>query len=663
MKNILLLPLLTLILSSCNVNQKHEIISPWGNAKLTVDCRDQLSYSVTFNDVQVILPSAFMIELEGIGALKDFEIIGVDTRLINKSWGPVWGKNSNVRDHCMEHLIRLEERNNKVLVDLEVRAYSDGVAFRYGFPEQDKLERIAILDEEIRFRFNGDFRTWMTSYDHYVSSQEQEFPEIKLSEAPAEKYIGLPLLVEVDEEAWCVLAEANLTDWAGAFLRVDQDSRFTLKSYLAPHPDQPEIKVKRTAPAWSPWKVIMLADKPGGLIESNIIANLNDSCRVEDVSWISPGVSAWDWWWSNRYAPSVDFELGPNQQTMKYFIDFASEMGWEYQIVDWQWYGEPFADPTMTAFDAHPDADITTSIDGIDIPSLVEYAAERDVRIIVWLHWEHLRDQMDKALPLYEDWGVAGIKVDFMDRQDQEIVRFYHDVARKAAEHHLVVDFHGAYRPTGVSRTYPNLITREGVLGNEYTKWSDRITPEHNVTLPFTRGLLGEMDFTPAAFRNVTPEDFQFETDTPDGSPVVQTTRCHQLAMTVVYESAFGVFCDSPDNYAKGIGLDLLKTVPTTWDETKVINAAVADFITIARRSGKDWFVGSMTDGDPRELDIHLWFLDEDETYLATTWQDAADADQHPMNAERVQTEVKKGDVLNAMLAAGGGQVTWLQKQ
>jgi alpha-glucosidase len=402
----------------------------------------------------------------------------------------------------------------------------------------------------------------------------------------------------------------------------------------------------------------MIEDSPGKFLESNLIQNLNEPCKIGDVSWITPGKSAWDWWWCNRYAPDAGFELGPNQETMKYFIDFASEMGWEYQLVDWQWYGEPFAPTDSYQWNPNPDADITTCIPGIDIPSLVEYADSKNVKLLVWLEWHHADRQMEEAFPLYEKWGVAGVKIDFMASESQEMVDFYHRTVKLAARHHLVVDFHGAYKPTGFSRTYPNLVTREGVLGNEYTKWSDRITPEHTVTLAFTRNILGEMDFTPGGFVNVTPDQFRLESDAP--SPMVMATRANQLAMMVVYESALQVICDSPHNYRNSpAGLDFLKIVPTTWDETRVINEQMSDYITVARRSGKEWFIGSMTDGSARNLKIPLDFLDPG-TYRATIWQDGEDAGENPASLVKREIEVNPVETIEASLAPGGGHAVHL---
>ncbi|MGD8781219.1 MAG: glycoside hydrolase family 97 catalytic domain-containing protein [Ignavibacteria bacterium] len=403
----------------------------------------------------------------------------------------------------------------------------------------------------------------------------------------------------------------------------------------------------------------MISSSAGTFLETNILSNLNEPCAIEDISWINPGKSAWDWWWSNSYAPDAGFELGSNTKTMKYFIDFASEMNWKYQIVDWQWYGEPFASNDSNNYAPNPDADITTYTDVIDIPELVKYANDRNVKLFLWLEWHHADNQMDEAFSLFEKWGIAGVKVDFMNRDDQEMVNFYHRLVKKAAEYHLLVDMHGAYKPTGFSRTYPNFITREGVKGNEYNKWSKDVTPEHTITLAFTRNLLGEMDFTPGGFVNVTKD--QFKTEKPGSQVMVMGTRYHQLAILVVYESALQVICDSPFNYRNNpSGLDFLEIVPVTWDETKVINSEVGNYITVARRSDDQWFIGSMTDWDERTLDIPLYFLAEG-TYEAKIWKDGKDANQNPVSVIEETGEVNNKTVLSLELAKGGGFVIHIQ--
>lgn len=654
LKSLSFFPVAILFIFSCSEHKPTKVNSPNRLIEVKVNFQDKLRYLVTFNKDTILNNSQIRITLNDRITLDKFEILNIQEVSVNKTWERIWGKRKYVKDNYNELIIQLKEVNSGFLTDLYLRAYDDGIGIRYGFPKQEGVDSITLVKENTQFSFTKDYSVWRADYQNYQSSQEQEFINVNLSDIKENQLIGMPLLVKVDDKAYVLITEANLTNWSGGFLRADSMTN-TMVTDLAPYPQDSNVVVKRATPAVSPWRVIMIAKEPAGLIESDIIANLNDPVAFEDVSWITPGVSAWDWWWSNKYAPDAGFDLGPNQETMKYFIDFAAEMGWEYQIVDWQWYGEPFGENG-----ANPDADITTCIDGINVDELVQYAHSKGVKLIIWLHWEALKNQMDEALPLYEKWGVSGIKVDFMDRQDQEMVNFYHEVAQKAAKHKLIVNFHGAYKPTGVSRTYPNLITREGVMGNEYSKWSDRITPEHNVTLPFTRGLLGEMDYTPVAFRNVTPADFLTEDKTHDGSPVVQTSRCHQLAMTVVYESALAVFCDSPDNYKQGIGTEFLKEVPTTWDDTKVLNASVGDYITIARKAGDKWFIGSMTDADERKLTINLSFLEKGK-HKAKIFEDAKNTNEFPSEVNYKEEVFTNTDSLSIKLAKGGGFVAILE--
>lgn len=635
---------------SCQSKQNPVVQSPDQAIVAEVSLQNGLHYSVLFKQDTLLSKSGVHLRLKDGTVLEQFKLIASNQTAVNEQWERVWGKRKLVQDHYNELKLQLEELNSGIKVDLYVRAYNDGLGIRYAFPEQSALNRIELAEELTEFSFAEDPTVWAADYVTYVSSQEQEFNKMSLSEITPSQLIGMPMLVELKDKAFVAITEANLTDWAGAFLRKSAEKANTTVTDLVPLPADSSLAVLRDTPALSPWRVLLIAEDPGKLLESDLIANFNDPIAIDDPSWITPGASAWDWWWSNKYAPAANFDLGPNQETMKYFIDFAAEMGWEYQIVDWQWYGEPFA-PDGTA---NPDVDITTCIDGIDVPELVKYANSKHVKLIVWGHWQSLQKQLDEALATYEKWGVSGIKIDFMDRQDQEMVNFYHQVVEKAAQHKLLVDFHGAYKPTGFSRTYPNLITREGVMGNEYNKWSKRVTPEHNVTLPFTRGLLGEMDYTPVAFRNVCPDEFVLEGESKDGSPMVQTTRCQQLAMPVVFESALTVFCDSPDNYRQGIGLDFLTDFPTSWDDSRVLNASVGRFITVARKIGSSWYLGGMTNSEARELTIDLSFLDAGE-YLLTLYKDAPDANENPSKAIREERIVTSQEQLKIWMAQGGG--------
>jgi alpha-glucosidase len=341
-----------------------------------------------------------------------------------------------------------------------------------------------------------------------------------------------------------------------------------------------------------------------------------------------------------------------NTATMKYFTDLAAEMGWEYVLVDWGWYGP------ITNFEHGGERDCTKPIPEVDIPEIVRYANAKGVKVLLWIFWTHMDQKMDEALALYQKWGVSGIKVDFMARDDQWMVNWYETLVRKAAEHGLTVDLHGAYKPTGLRRAYPNLLTREGVLGNEYNKWSNRVTPEHKVTIPFTRMLAGPMDFTPGGFLHATPATFEAR----DRRPQVMGTRAAELAQLVVYESQLQVICDSPDAYRwSPMGVELLKEAPATWDETRVLNGAVGEYVTIARRSGDRWFVGSLTGSEGRTLEVPLGFLGEG-AWTARIWADAYDSATKPGQAVERTQKVSAADSLTMELAPAGGQAVILER-
>ena len=627
--------------------------SPDGRIKVNTSVLSEAPFSYSVDKQGVELIGASTIEL----AFMDQELFGGDLKVelvsskeVDETWKPLWGKSSVARDHYNEYVYRVSEHaSSGRSLEWQIRVYNEGVAFRYVFKEDSGFGTFSLSDERSSFNLDPGVKAWATNHEQYFSSQEHTFDERKVGEIGMEEYIGCPLLAEVQSDAWIMLTEADLTDWAGLYFRRGGEGEASLVSSLSSLKRKPEVKVETSSPTLSPWRVIMVGDDPGDLIESQLIANLNDPCELQDVDWIKPGVSAWDRWWSGDYAPAADFRVGMNTATMKYFVDLAHEMGWEYMIVDWTWYGKVFADdgaPTQ-------DADITTPIDEVDIREIISYAGDRNVDIILWVLSAHLDRQMDEALALYEKWGAAGIKVDFMDSEDQDMVNWYHRLARKAARHHLVIDFHGAYKPTGVSRTLPNMLTREGVLGNEYTKWSDLISPRHTVTLPYTRGVLGEMDFTPGAFNNVRQEDFEpVGGDAPN--PGVMGTRCRQLAMTIVYESAFTVMCDSPDNYRGQPGADFLKLIQTTWDETRYLAGYPGEDILLARRKDARWYVGGMTNEQAREADFIVDFAGAS-AWQATIWRDGPEADLQPTQLLKETREIKKGERIRIRMASGGG--------
>jgi alpha-glucosidase len=624
------------------VKAQYAVTSPHSAIEAKIEVGSQINYSISFNGKQVISNSVIRFEFKQAPPMgDDMTVLKTSSKVINETWTPVLKRKSSILNNYNELTLQMQEKRfPRRMMNLVFRIFDDGVAFRTEFVGSGNNHEYVITDEKIDFNFTADHTCWAVNHGNYRSSQENEYFKRKLSDLTDQMVIGLPMTVKVADDCYAAITEANINDYAGMYLKADHSSNgFSVRSQLSPLPNEKENgdKVKFKFPHSTPWRVIMLGNAPGKLIESEIIMNLNDPCAIADPSWIKPGISAWDHWWSG--------EVKVDNETIRQYIDLAAEMGWPYQLIDWQWYG---------MFNK-PEADITKVAPQLDMPGLLAYAKSKNVRCWVWIYYTDVnRADWDKACALYESWGIAGVKIDFMDSDDQEMVNWYHRIVMTAAKHHLMVDFHGAYKPDGFRRTYPNLVTREGVMGNEYNKWSLRVTPEHMVTLPFTRMLAGPMDFTPGGFLNRTPEKFV------NGTPAqVQGTRALQLAQFVVYDSPFMVACDSPKNYKGQDGTEFLKKVKTMWDDTKILNGQVGEFITSARRSGNDWFIGSMTNSEARTLEIKLDFLN-DGKYQMVAFEDAPDADINAEKVIRTARTITKGDIIQIKMAPGGGFAAYL---
>ncbi|HEX8119069.1 MAG TPA: glycoside hydrolase family 97 catalytic domain-containing protein, partial [Pyrinomonadaceae bacterium] len=536
-------------------------------------------YAVTYRGKTLVEWSALGLELKQGGALSGgMEVAAVARRAQDSTYRLFAGKTGTARDRYREMAVSLREREGaRRVLRVVFRAYDDGAAFRYVVPAQAALGRIDVVEERSEFRFPDDHPCWAMQLRTFHSNYEKEFDHVTVNQIKPGARVGLPLTIQPEGGPTLAIGEAGLKDYAGMYLQGVEGAPHALVTRLSPHSNGDGLAVSARAPLRTPWRVLMIGDEPGRLIESTLILNLNDPPAF-DASWVRPGKAAWDWWSGQLAEPVAN--PGMNDATMKHYIDFA-EMKFEYMLVDAGWYT-----PKAYGDDADTKADITKSVPEIDLPGLVNYAKARGVGIILWLHWVTARDQMDRAFPYYERLGVRGVKVDFMDRDDQEMVAFYHRILRTAARHHLLVDLHGAYKPTGLARTYPNYVTQEGVLGAEYNKWSARVTATHNVTLPFTRMLAGPMDYTPGGFRNVTREAFQPR----EVAPEVMTTRAHGLAMYVVYESPLQMVADHPGAYRGQPGAEFLRDVPASWDETRVLAGEIGKYIVVARRRGRDWF-------------------------------------------------------------------------
>ena len=400
----------------------------------------------------------------------------------------------------------------------------------------------------------------------------------------------------------------------------------------------------------------MISDRIGALIESNILTDLNEPCKIKDPSWIKPGKTTFPWWNGNVLPDTINAP-GNNFVTAQYYIDFCARNGLEYHsVVEYglhQWYMDD-----GVGFQPGPHSDVTTPVPGLDMAAICKYAKQKNVGVRVWVHWAALYPKLDSAFALFEAWGLEGMMVDFMDRDDQLMVNMQIEILQKAAAHHLHIQFHGAYKPTGLSRTWPNELTREGTLNYEADKWNDNgISPDHDINMPFTRMLAGSTDYHLGGFRAVSQTKFRAQYT----RPLVLGTRCHMLAMYVVLENYLGMVCDYPEAYEGQQGFEFIKEVPTVWDQTKVLNAAVCQFITIARRSKDDWFVGSITNHQQRDLTILLDFLPEGQ-YTAEIYTDASDVSDNPNHLTKQTRTLTRSDSLTLHLASGGGQVIHLKK-
>jgi alpha-glucosidase len=577
-------------------------------------------YRVSYNGRPILTDSPLGLDFKGAPALdRDFEIVATDLRSHDDLWDNPFGAQRRVRDHYNQLTVSLRERNApERRVDLIFRAYDEGLAFRYLLPQQEALEKFVLASENTGFYFAQDTDAFALDLGRFNTNNEGEYRRVRLSAFKPASVVNLPLLVEMPGGPWVALLEADLTDYAGMYVGGVPGVDHALISRLSPSPRRLDEVVVGSAPKATPWRVLLVNMRPGGLIETNyLILNLSAPCALADTSWIKPGKAAWDWW-SGSFARGVDFKPGMNTPTMRHYIDFAATHHLEYMLVDSGWY--PATDYS------HP-IDILRHVPEVDVPSIIAYAKQKGVKVILWVFWGELDKHLDEALTLYEKWGAAGIKVDFMDRDDQAMVNFYERCVRKAAEHHMVVDFHGAYKPTGLRRTLPNLLT-----------------------IPFTRMLAGPMDYTPGGFHNATRAEFKPR----HVEPMTQGTRAHELAKYVVYESQLAMVSDYPEAYEGQPGIEFIEKVPTVWDDTKVLNGEPGKYITVARRNGETWYLGAMTNWDARDLEIPLNFLGSGE-YEAQIFADGPDADKDATSLRIDKKRVKATDKFNLHLAPGGG--------
>jgi len=612
------------------------------------------TYAVDFHGQPVVAASPLGLVFQQGGAWgAGLRQVSARVSAVDEVYSLPVGKASRVRNHYRQLVIALREKAGVGrLVNLVVRAFDDGLAFRYEFPAQAGWASYVLTDENSTFRLAGDPTLLTLLRPSYTTSHEGFYSRLPLSQVRPDTLLDLPTLAQYPGGPYLAITEAAVRDYATMYL-ARHDGLLT--SRLSPLPGHTAVKVQATLPHRSPWRVLLLGQQVGALLESNIITSLNEP-PSQDFSWLKPGKSDFHWW-NGDILPDTIFPPSRNFEFNQYYIDFCARHGIDYHSVigygNAAWYqndGEGYA--------PGPHTDVTKPVPGLDMQRLGDYAKSKGVGLRVWMHWQPFYAQLDKALAQFEAWGVQGMMVDFMDRDDQQMVNMQEEMLRKAAQHHIHIQFHGVAKPTGLARTYPNELTREGTLNYENNKWGPAMPPDHDINMPFTRLLAGPTDYHLGGFRAVPPAAFRPQYT----RPLMVGTRGHMLAMYVVLESYLGMVCDYPAAYEGQPGYEFIRALPTVWDETRVPLAEVAGYVCLARRKGRDWYVGALNNSQARSLSLKLDFLPPGE-YEATRFADAPDVATEPNYLLKTTQVVTRQTTLPLELAAGGGQVLVLKRK
>lgn len=644
MKISIALAALFVFFSTALANNSHELRSPDSRIVVMVRVEDRITYDVRVNGNPVLKDSTISLDVDHKKLGHDAKVDNVKNDAVDRVIEPpVKLKFAKIREYYNE--LRLSFTGFAVTF----RAYNEGVAYRFetSLPQAE----VKVYGEEAVFNFADNYNVYYPKEDSFFSHNERIFLPLPLNKIPDDSIASLPAVVVAPDRVKLAIAESDVDDYPGLWLRGNSNNSLTatfppvaLKEEATDRNRDRDIRVKEAADYIAatkgtrtfPWRIIGVAANDAGLLTNQMVYLLAKPSEVQDTSWIKPGKVPWDWYNANNIY-GVDFKSGVNTQTYKYYIDFASKYGIEYIIIDEGWYKL---------------GNVLDVVPAMNIEEIVAYGKQKNVGVILWMVWKTLDDQLLPALDQFEKWGVKGLKVDFMQRDDQKVINFYHRLCREAAKRKMIVDFHGGIRPATMVRTWPNLINTEGVRGLEWNKWSKDATPEHNVTLPFTRMFLGPLDYTPGAMINSGAErNFSaiFE------RPMSLGTRCHQLAMYVVFEGPLQMLADSPSHYLKEPEvMEFLGPVPTVWDETNVLGAEIGDYVVIARRNGRDWYIGAMTDWTPRDFEIDFSFLAPG-SFGMTSFADGPNADRAGNDYKKTVQVVNKTTKLKIHLMGGGG--------
>ncbi|WP_417359481.1 glycoside hydrolase family 97 protein [Galbibacter sp.] len=628
--------------------QQLELRSPNKELKISVNLSDKIYYSIAYANEELL-------QANGISMVLKNEVLGINPKLISKKtntvdeeFNPVVPlKYATVKDHYNSLTLKFKGK-----FSVEFRAFNDGFAYRFITNRSGEIE---VINENFAIDFPSNYVLHLQQTSSFKTSYEQPYTHLESENFNSkDKMFTLPVLIDTKKQYKILMSEASLFDYPAMFLKGTQNNGLTAVFPKTPleYEDQGDRSMnilkranyiaKTSGKRSFPWRYFVISKHDTELLENTMTFKLSPPNKIKDPSWIKPGQVSWEWW-NGASAYNVDFVSGFNEETYKYYIDFASEFGIPYIIMDEGW-----AKSTKDPYTPNPD---------IDLFELIAYGKERNVEIVLWLTWLTVEHNFE-LFKTFKDWGIAGIKIDFMDRSDQWMVNFYERVAKEAAKNELFVDFHGSFKPAGLERAYPNVLSYEGVLGMEQM---GRAQPDNSTYLPFIRNAVGVMDYTPGAMVSMQPE--LYHSQRPNSAGV--GTRAYQMALFVIFESGLQMLADSPSNYYRERECaDFITQVPTTWDETRALEAKVGQYAIVAKRKGDQWFIGGMTNNKEKErvFEIDLDFLEGNQSYTMTSFQDGVNAQRQAMDYKKTESKVNHSSTITIKMVRNGGFAAVINK-
>jgi len=646
---------LALIFINLSFGQKKQdfvLTSPNGKIQVTIAITDIITWTILHQKEVVLTPSTMSLTLDKNEVLgQNSVLLNSKREKVNTSFDSPFYKKSAIKNQY--NLLLLNFKND---FSIEYRAFDDGVAYRF---ITKKKKDITVKSEEVSLNFDQDYSTLMpyvrdlrNPKDPYISSFESHYENKKISEFAKDTLAFLPFLIDYKNHKKAVFLEANLEDYPGLFVTHNK-TKTGFEARFSNYPLQEKnggfnflnklitqranYLVVTKGSRNFPWRIMVISENDKDLANNDMVQKLSEPSKIKDISWIKPGKVAWDWWndW-NIY--NVSFQAGINTETYKYYIDFASKNKVEYIVLDEGWSVE---------------TNIMEHNPKVDLNALIAYGKEKNVDIILWSSWMALHENTKAIFKNYANLGVKGFKVDFLDRDDAKMVNSVYEIAQKAADYKLLLDFHGMYKPTGIQRTFPNILNFEGVKGMENNKWTPNDdVPTHDCSIPFIRMMAGPMDYTPGAMRNATKSEFK----PSHSNPVSQGTRCHQLALYTIFEAPLQMMADSPTAYMKEQeSTDFIAKIPTVFDETVALYGEVGKYIAIARKKESKWYLGAITNWNARDITIDFSFLEKGKQFEAEIFSDGLNADKAAQDYKKEIVTVNSSTKLTYHLASGGG--------